>query len=190
MTTPDELTPAPLSAEAMRRAMMVGSGVLGVLAMPTAVLLSDSPAVAIITSALVMAVIWGALMWWALRSRTRVLWRQAAQVRVTSAARADGARRARVRGFVLSLVISVPMAAMVTFMTALTGQSGLWSFWPGFLLGACLWMALELRDLTRWQDEVGCEVLLRGDIPWLGGDARKGGVFVLADRANTAGTAS
>lgn len=170
--------------------MMVGSGVLGVLAMPTAVLLSDSPAVAIITSALVMAVIWGVLMWWATRSRTQAPWRQGALVQISADARAEGTRRGWVRGLVLAVFIVAPMAAMLIFMNALTGDDWLWSFWPGFALGACLWMLLELRDLTRWQDEVGRDVLLRRDVPWWGQQARSGAVFVLANRDNTARPAS
>lgn len=189
MTTPDELTRAPLSAEAMRRAMAVGSGVLGVLAMPAAVALSNSPAVAIVTSALVMAVIWGVLMWWVVGSRTQALWRQGAVVEVSDRARAEGTRGAWVRGLVLAVFIVAPMAAMLMFMNALTGNDWLWSFWPGFTLGACLWTVLELRDLTRWQDDVGRDVLLRRDVPWWGQQARSGAVFVLADRDKVAGTA-
>lgn len=170
--------------------MMVGSGVLGVLAMPAAVALSDIPAVAIVTGALVMAVIWGPLMWWAMRSRIQALWRQGAVVEVSADARAEAERRAWVRGLVLAVFVVASTAVMLWFMTALTGEDGLWALWSGCTLGACLWMVLELRDLTRWQDEVGRDVLLRRDVPWWGQQARSGAVFVLADRNDVAGTAS
>lgn len=74
-------------------------------------------------------------------------------------------------------------ACALALIQTVSSQGGLELFWPAFMLGACLWMGLELRDLGRWQVAPGREVLLRRDISWLSADARAGKVFIAAPAA-------
>lgn len=173
-------SPAPLSAAAMRKTMGVCSGAMGLVGLLVAAATSDAHPVAVVAGAVFMALFWGLATWWALRGRTRALWQAAPRVDVAFDARVEGMRRGAVRGLALSVVLAVVMAGVLLLMQGVTKQGGLELFWPGFMLGACLWMLLDLRDLNRWQTASGLEVLLRRDVSWLSAEARAGKAFIAA----------
>lgn len=149
----------------LRRGMATGSGVWGLGSLVVAMIAGELPPVLVLALTAMLAAFWGLAMWWTMRSRMEEMYDEAE--------RADGPHDGdRRTPFVLGLLVScllLLVLLVVMWVMALLFQSSdsqdeaavFTHFVPGFLLGSCLWLALEVRDLRRWQDESGLEIFSR-----------------------------
>lgn len=65
----------------------------------------------------------------------------------------------------LCVLATLATGAASTGLAAVAEREALWQFWPGFVPGAALWIALSLRDVNRWEREHDLQVIIRPDAP-------------------------
>lgn len=131
---------------------------LGLVSLVVLTLMGEISALAIVVPAALFAAFYGLGVWWFLRGRMEVMWHQAARV--------EGPLRTRPRQpFVLGLLLALLAAVLGTLvawcMGSVLGEDMLGHLVPGLLLGVCLWVSLEVRDLRCWQESSGLELRTR-----------------------------
>lgn len=131
-----------------------------------------------------MALFWGLLMWLAFRAR--IVRRRADLPVIERPVNRDerqGVRRGLVSAVVLAL--SVDAAAGVMALLGIEDADGV-GITLGILLGAALWLALQARDLRRWEAATSLTLFTRSGarrVAWTGGQAQEQLVLVRAGQA-------
>lgn len=135
----------------------VGAGWLGLLWL-TALVATGTGAAGTLASAVVVAAIFGVLMWVA--SRNRLEFHRGNASQVTGPGR-RGWRSAFWRGVTMALGLAVAESLVLGLFEWLWGGQGVHDLLPGILLGVAVWMTLDARDLRRWQQDNALAVFTR-----------------------------